>query len=487
MIFASGFRRSMVLGFAVGIIAVIFNTRLSEASDAALPRIQTDQPMSLERLLDAARQHNPDLQKARYQLSINRMLKLGAIGEFLPSLSAGYQISQSNYYSPTFTNPDGTVSSYPITTTVTSAYWDSLGYYRQGETQTVTYPIPEGTRRSSSYFVQLQLSLNLGGREILDLSNADKTAKFNMLNLESSQRQVLGSVRQQYYWVLAYQRLLDLAKRVLDQSRDQLELAQVRYQVGSVTQLDVMQAEIDLGNRQNEVLSAENTLRTAREELSRLLGLDLSSEYPLVDHFEVSPPEFKLEDLISKALTDRQDFRMSELTAEINQNNVRKNRGNYLPTLTGSISHNRSEQSGGNVGFTLDPRNRTTTYSLGLSWSIFDGFSREVALQEARVSQRQSELDMVALRQSIEQSVRQAYYTLMRVWDQSKVTQKNRDLALRQLQLEQERYRLGSASQLELRSAQVTYTQAETDHINKTLEYLINLAMLEEAVGGSLQ
>jgi hypothetical protein len=33
----------------------------------------------------------------------------------------------------------------------------------------------------------------------------------------------------------------------------------------------------------------------------------------------------------------------------------------------------------------------------------------------------------------------------------------------------------------------VTYSQAETDDINKTLEYLINLALLEEAVGGSLQ
>jgi len=466
---------------------MIFGTKLLEASGPELPRIQADQPLSLEQLLDAARTHNPDLQRARYQLSINRLLKLGAVGEFLPSLSVGYQINQSDYYSPTFTNPDGTVSSYPISTTVTTAYWDSLGYYRQGETRTVTYPIPEGTRRSSSYFVQLQLSLNLGGREILDVSNANKTARFNVLNLESTQRQVLGSVRQQYYWVLAYQRLLDLVKRVLDQSRDQLELAQVRYQVGSVTQLDVMQAEIDVGNRQNDVLSAENTLRTAREELSRLLGIDLSSEYPLVDQFEVSPPQFKLEDLIGKALADRQDFRMSELTTEINRNNVRKNRGNYLPTLTGSISHNRSEQSGGNVAFTLAPRNHSTTYSLGLSWSIFDGFSREMALQQAKVSQRQAELDKVALSQSIEQTVRQAYYTLMRVWDQSQVTQKNRDLALRQLGLEQERYRLGSASQLELRSAQVTYTQAETDHINKTLEYLINLALLEEAVGGSLQ
>jgi outer membrane protein len=179
-------------------------------------------------------------------------------------------------------------------------------------------------------------------------------------------------------------------------------------------------------------------------------------------------------------------MKVSELSTEMYRNNVRQYRGSYFPDLTASISHSRSEQSGSNVDFTLDPRNRSTQYSLGLSWTLFDGFSREVSLQEARVAERQAKLDQVALNQTIEQSVRQSYYTLMRIWDQSQTTAKNRELGRRQLELEQELYRLGSASQLELRSAQVTYTQAETDHIYKTLEYLINLALLEEAVGGSL-
>jgi outer membrane protein len=221
--------------------------------------------------------------------------------------------------------------------------------------------------------------------------------------------------------------------------------------------------------------------------LNRLLGIELTSEYPLVDNFQVIAPSYDVNHLVELAINNRPDFKISELNTQIDKNNVRMNWGNYLPNVSASISHSRSEQSGGNVDFTLEPRNRSTTYSLGLSWPLFDGFNREVALQQAKVNARQAELDRVSLQQSIEQSVRQAYFTLMRVWDQSKVTQKNRDLADRQLQLEQERYRLGSASQLELRSAQVTYSQAETDDINKTLEYLINLALLEEAVGGSLQ
>jgi outer membrane protein TolC len=458
----------------------------AQAADSELPRIQSTEPVSLDRLLETARTHNPDLLKAKSELSVNRLLKLNAIGSFLPTLNVGYQISQNNYYSPTFTNPDGTVSSYPYTTTQPTFYVDSLGYYRQGGTQTVTYSIPEGKRRNSSLYLLLSTTWNLGGQQIFGVRNAKKSTEINQLNLQNTANQVESSVSQQYYQVLALQKLLDLAREVLGRSRDQLELATTRYQIGSVTELDVLQAEIDVGNEENNVSSAEHDLKMAREELNRLLGIDLSSEYPLVDEFRVFSPDFTLDELVQKARSDRPDMKVSELSDDIYRNNVRISQGSYLPDLTGSISHSRSEQSGGNVGFVLNPRNRSTQYSLGLSWTLFSGFSREKSLQESKIASRQAELDKMALQQTIEESVRQAYYTLIRIWDQSKITEKNRDLAKRQLELAQERYRLGAASQLELRSAQVSHTQAETDHISKTLEYLTNYVLLEEAVGGKL-
>ncbi len=482
----SGLRSNWI--FLLSVICLCFlvvDGGLVMGRSPELVRIQSSDPMSLGQLLEAAKTHNPDLQKARVGLSVNRLLKLDAMGAFLPTLSTGYQISHSNYYSPTFTNPDGTVSSYPFTSTQPTTYVDSLGYYRQGDDVTVEYAVPEGNRRSSSFYINLQASLNLGGQEIFNLRNANKSVAINKLTLESTELNVESSVRQQYYWVLAFQKLLELSERVLEQIEDQLELAQALYDVGSVTELDVLQADIDVGNQENDVLSAEHNLQMAREELNRLLGIDLSSEYPMVDEFRVTAPEYDLDELVARALENRPDMKVSELTEDIYRNNVKMSMAGYLPTISGSIYHGRSEQSGGNVDFTLNPRNRTTQYSLGLSWTLFNGFSREKSLQESRVAHRQAQLDQVGLEQRIEQSVRQAYYTLIRIWDQSRVTEENRELAGRQLELEQERYRLGAASRLELRTAQVTYTQAETDHIYKTLEYLINLALLEEAVGGA--
>jgi outer membrane protein TolC len=72
---------------------------------------------------------------------------------------------------------------------------------------------------------------------------------------------------------------------------------------------------------------------------------------------------------------------------------------------------------------------------------------------------------------------------LNNVFNQLQITTRNRELAERQLNLERERYRLGATSALALRDAQVVYAQAETDHLQKMLEYQSSLIALELAVG----
>ncbi len=83
--------------------------------------------------------------------------------------------------------------------------------------------------------------------------------------------------------------------------------------------------------------------------------------------------------------------------------------------------------------------------------------------------------------------MRDAYYNLEKVFKESQITEQNRDLAERQLNLERERYRLGATSQLALRDAQFVYAQAETENLQKVLEYQSTLIALELAVGKPLR
>jgi len=481
--------------FAVLAITLVCSSfTVAKDNEIETPKLTRTGPLTPDDLFEIALRHSPDHQKTLQDASMSGVGVRSAWGALLPSVDVGFSISQSSFLTQTYLEPDGTVSEYPrrelmpqtviFEDSTTGYQW--IGWNPAGDSLEIVYNAPEDKVRYSSAWISLQESINLGGQQYFGIRNANLNTKINDLNVSTSEMALLLQVRSQYYTVLSNKRLLDLAVEVLDQKKEQLRLAKARYEVGSVTELDVLQAEIDVGNQENAIITAENNLKIAKEELNRILGVALDSEYELVDNFSIFEPEYNLNDLIQTAESSRPDYQQYIESEKMYNNGVHIYRGQFFPNLSASFRHTRSENSGGNVDFTLKPRNRNSTLSLSLTWNIFSGFSDEEQYQQARVNQRKAKHDRKSQEQMVEQDVREAYYNLLETYRQSRVTEKNQDLASRQLALEQERYRLGATSQLNLRTAQVTYEQAKSDYISNVFTFWSNLAALEHAVGKRL-
>jgi outer membrane protein TolC len=242
-----------------------------------------------------------------------------------------------------------------------------------------------------------------------------------------------------------------------------------------------------LGTAENTITSAQRDLQAQREGLNQLLGINLQSEYPIEGGAAVTPFEFDISQLVSEAYANRTDLHLAELAVKRSKQNLNLSVSDYLPTATLTYQYSRSQQSGKNENWTLDPLNENSYYGLGLRWNLFDGFTREYNMVTQRVARDKAVESERQLRLQLERDVRDAYYNLENVFNQLQITARNRDLAERTLNLERERYRLGAASALDLRDAQVTYAQAETDNLQKTLEYQSSLIALELAVGKKLR
>ncbi|MBU1937665.1 TolC family protein [bacterium] len=466
---------------------LIFCPGLLFAGGTKNPLIQSTVPLGLDSLQRIALKYNPDVRRASIDTRINRIGKANAVGSFLPTVTVGLQFSENQYYSPTFINPDGSVSTYPITYTDTVLYWDENAQEVRRRVETRTYEAEEGKNRGSSMYLSLQETIFQGGQRLFQFRRALKTADFNDATLLNTQKILDQSVAQNVVLVLTGEKMVTLAQKLLEQRRDLLELAQARFEVGTVTQLDVLQAEIDVGSAENDSSNAARNLQAARENLNELLGINLKSSFPLEEIPMMGPLKFDLDGLVETAYKHRTDLRMAELSVGISKDMVRETYSGYLPTATAGVTFSRSEQSGASESFTLSPRSRNTSYSLSAHWTLFDGLSRESSVVSARIARDKAYEEERALRLSIEKEVRDAYYNLQKVFDQSIITEKNRDLAEKTLDLERERYRLGATSQLNLRSAQLTYTQAETENLSKILEYHSQLIALELAVGKKLR
>ncbi len=463
----------------------------SVLAGSEFPTINSSTPLSLDSLIALGFQNNPSLRQTTSDTRLNTIGKVSAVGNFLPQVSLGMNFSQTHYRNPTFTNPDGSVSTYPRMITDYSIIWDDTtnGMLSNPRLVSSTYSIdvPEGDSRSSQMYLSLDESVFEGGRRYFLYRMAKVQEKINNLSVEDARKSLARQIAQQAVLVLTQEKLLELNKKLRDQAQDAYDLAQARFSVGSVTELDVLQAQIELGSAENAITSASRDLQAQKEALNQILGIDLKSEYPIEEAADVSPFQFDVDELVTEAYHNRTDLRIAELTVNHARHNLKIYQSYYLPTVSLGAQWSRSEQSGKNENWTFDPRNENSSYSLSLRWNLFDGFTREYNIVSRRVERDKAIETERALRQSLERDVRDAYYNLEKVYNQLQITGRNRELAQRQLDLERERYRLGATSQLGLRDAQVTYAQAETEHLQKTLEYQSSLIALDLAIGKKLK
>jgi outer membrane protein len=457
-------------------------------AEPQFPVINSTTPLTVDSLVALGFRYSPQLRQATITTRLNAIGKLSAVGQFLPTVSLGGSFSQTHYRNATFVNPNGSVSTYPVTTYERYIIWDSTGANPHlSDPVAVTQDVPTGDSRSSSESITLNESIFEGGRRFFLYRVAKIQIDINDTNVENVRKSLAAQITEQAMVVLTQEGIVDLDKRLRDQQKDALDLAKARFDVGSVTELDVMQAQIDLNTAENNLSTAQRLLESQREALNQVIGINLGSTYPIEHAQGITPYEFNVDSLVNVAFAHRSDLKIANLTVKRATQNINMNYSNYLPNISFGARFGRSEASGTNVGWTFNPRNVSNTYSLNISWNIFDGFTREYNLESDRVAKAQAEESERQLQLSITKDVHDAYFNLVNTYGQIQLTARNRDLAERRLNLERERYRLGAASQLDLRDAEVVYAQAETSDLQTQFSYQSNFIALELAVGKPLR
>jgi len=156
-------------------------------------------------------------------------------------------------------------------------------------------------------------------------------------------------------------------------------------------------------------------------------------------------------------------------------------RSAYWPSLT----------LNGSTGFTGTRSQGYTPFNasqatLRLSWGLFDGFTRE-----ARIAQQEASADVAdaqsadAVRQ-VDAAVTSGLAQLDAAQTRIGITLANVAAATEDLRVQQERYRVGVATIVDLLTSQEALGQAEVDVVTARFDYLRAKATLEALVGHEL-
>jgi outer membrane protein len=264
-------------------------------------------------------------------------------------------------------------------------------------------------------------------------------------------------------------------------AEEQLKTSIAKLRAGSATRSDSLRSLVTLGNTQLDLITTQTDLATAETNLARLIGESGRVHASDDSSFYVVLPALDTQALRSEAQSKSPQVQSAASSATAARASVRASRSAYWPTLALSA----------NTGWS---GNRATDYqllnqrqvSLAFRWSLFDRFDRELA-----ITQREADLDVAEATatdatRAVEASLQQRLAELDAAKTRIQITQTSVAAATEDLRVQQERYRLGASTIVDVLTSQEALNQAEVDVVNARFDYLRAKAQLEALIGRKL-
>lgn len=400
----------------------------------------------------------------------------------------------------------------------------------------------ESSSQLVSYY-GLNLDYSLSGDEVFGLSSAKAGNRAVSARIRADRFNLESAVTRQYLAALRARDAVEVSEEQLRRAEENHELVSNRVRVGAALSTDGKQAEVDMGRAEVALIRARNLLRTETSLLMEQIGVVLDQDVELASEFEVFRPDWNREELVDRALESHPQLRSLDARADARKAEVRQAGSAYLPSLSASARWSGFTQEFGNPEFLLgqarasaqnrmsecrlfneisaglsepldgyprdcsrhqltdedrqrilasndvfpfDFTNQPLQISLSLSIPVFNGFTRERRLEEAQVALSDAEENRRAEELRLRTAVNQAYDDVMTAREVVEIEERNRQVAREQLDLAQERYRLGAASFLELQDAEISLATAERDYLNAVYDFHTAISALEAAVGRRL-
>ena len=276
-----------------------------------------------------------------------------------------------------------------------------------------------------------------------------------------------------YLRVLADQSEVADARAQEGPARTVLSQAVARRDAGVGTNLDAVRAQVDLQQREQRSIAAENTLGKDIIQLNRILGLPAGQQLELTDNAPFnSLADLDLDRARTAAYLHRQDLLSLQAQVDVADRELRAARFGRLPTLALSGFY-------GVLGVTNGLYHGVFDAQGSLKFPIF----REAAQrgeEESIDAQLRSLRDReTSLRSDIDQQIRASMLDIAADRELVSVAQSNVELANQELSDERDRFTAGVDDNLPVVDAEASVSGAETQLVRALFQY--NVAKLQLA------
>jgi outer membrane protein TolC len=286
------------------------------------------------------------------------------------------------------------------------------------------------------------------------------------------------------------QQVVDIRRQSLEQAGSHLGDVQEKHRHGTASRFSLLRAQVEVKNREPELIGAENDLALSMQDLKRVVGLDGEPDPVLTDALEYIPVHVEADEAVSEAMTWRPEILSLELNVDGRQRILDIERAGMLPTigLYGQILMQGQAKKNNLTGpFYEDSRAISTSAGIALRIPLFDGFRTKGKVQQARASLRRAERERDQVRKAIHLEVTKAVQDLESLRQEHESQLATVALAEEAYEIAEARFRNGLSTQLELNDAETALDFARTNFAETLYRYNVAVANLERVLGRTSQ
>lgn len=285
--------------------------------------------------------------------------------------------------------------------------------------------------------------------------------KLGELNTRLTIEDFVASLSAEYYNLIRQKTRLKNLKATLALSKERLRIVEERYYIGSMSRLDLQQAQVDFNADSSNVLNQLETVHRSAIQLNSLMALDNVEERIQLGDSLILPNTFLDEaELWQSTLTSNVSLQIAQknvLLSELDYKKVRSRNYPYVRLNAGyGYTANWYE-----VGATDLQQRLGLNYGVTIGFTLFDGMNRRREQRNARLEIENRNLSLQEMDLSLRADMSNlwmAYQNNLNLWNLEKANlvaaQENYNIAI-------ERYKLGDLSGIELREAQNSLLNAE--------------------------
>lgn len=294
----------------------------------------------------------------------------------------------------------------------------------------------------------------------------------------------ISDVYTTYFDLVQQQQQITALDTAIVISNQRLTTAQNRYSIGKAAKLEVLNAKVDLNTDVSSRLKQLELYQIAKIRLNEILARDTDSDFKVVDEIPIDKTLAlaELKTLAEKQNPQLQAQILAKNSADLQLKQVKAGR---YPTVKINSGYNftRSEAS---LGFVTQSSGRGFVYGVNASVPIFNGFNQNRNEKVAKLQVENAAIVVDQQKNALQSQLGMAFQSYQTNLELSKVEEKNTEIAKQNLDITLSKFKIGTITPIEYRTAQLNYVNALVRYSNAQFQTKLYEISLKE-LSGSLE